>query len=398
MVSSAAAGNTAPLSGPQAVSKTPGQTGVLAPRPVERRDRNRDLASLRAAIARIEGTPAVRLDAIDAGAVVSRARSPAAKSSHPNSQGVDREKNQADAPCDAPLGKPHDRTASGGTDAVLIEGHAGAKKPFDGTSHATDAALARRSRMQGLALGCPEADRALGGGFPAAGLSEIHLDETRDGGSLAGFALALAIRFAASPARPLLWIADDHALSEAGRLYGPGLTAFGLDPGALFLVRTRRLEDAAWAGEEAAISPALAMAVLEVRGNPPRLGLEGTRRLHLRAREAGVPFLLLRQGARPETTAAPLRLRIRPGPAATIADLPDEARLIGHPVFSIALEKSPGGRPQHFDLEWNPHERRFGSVPKARFAPLSRHPSAAVGDGPDPAREAGTIMALRRAS
>ncbi len=398
MVSSAVAWNAAPLSDPHAVPKTPGQTGFCAPRPTERPDRNRDLATLRATIARIEGAPAVRLDAIEAGARTSQAKALTAKSAHPNAQGVERGKGAADAPCDAPVGNSHHNAARGYAEAVMIEGRMSEEKPFDDTARSADAALARRSRMQRLPLGCPEADRALGGGFPAAGLSEIHLDETRDSGSLAGFALALAIRFAASPARPLLWIADDHALSEAGRLYGPGLAAFGLDPGTLFLVRTRRLEDAAWAGEEAAISRALAMAVMEVRGNPARLGLEGTRRLHLRAREAGLPFLLLRQGAKPESTAAPLRLRIRPGPAATVADLPGEARLIGHPVFSVTVEKSQGGRPQHFDLEWNPHERRFGSAPKARFAPLSRHPSAAAVDGPDPAREAGAIMALKRAS
>lgn len=369
MVSSAVAWKAAPPGGLRTVPETAGRTGLSRSLAVEQPDRNRDLETLRAAIARIEGMPAVRLDAIEAGAVMSRATSPAANDSRSNAQGAGRGK-----------------------------GHVVAKKPLDAAARPADSALARRSRTRRLALGCPQADRALGGGFPAAGLSEIHLDETRDGGSLAGFALGLAIRFAASPTRPLLWIADDHALAEAGRLYEPGLTAFGFDPGALFLVRTRRLEDAAWAGEEAAISPTLAMAVLEVRGNPPRLGLEGTRRLHLRAREAGVPFLLLRQGAKPETTAAPLRLRIRPGPAAPVADLAGEPRLIGHPVFSIALEKSPGGRPQHFDLEWNPNERRFGPVLRTRFAPLSRYPSAAAVDGPDPARAAGTVMALKRAS
>ena len=397
MVSSAVTWNAAPSSGLQVAPKAAGRLGFSPFSSIEQSDRNRDLETLRAAIARIEGTPAVRLDAIEAGAVVSRANGPATKGSYPNAWGAHREKNQAVATCDAPLGNPHDMAAPGNAGAVLIEGHAGAKKPFGGARSA-DTAFARRSRMQRLPLGCPEADQALGGGFPAAGLSEIHLDETRDSGSLAGFALALAIRFAASPARPLLWIADDQALSEAGRLYGPGLTAFGLDPGALFLVHTRRLEDAAWAGEEAAISGALAMVVLEVRGNPSRLGLEGTRRLHLRTREAGLPFLLLRQGAKPQATAAPMRLRIRPGAASPVVDLPGEPRLIGHPVFSVTVEKSRNGQTQHFDLEWNPNERRFGSVPKARFAPLSRHPSAASVDRPDPAREAGAVMALKRAS
>ncbi|MCB8837705.1 ImuA family protein, partial [Aurantimonas sp. VKM B-3413] len=250
-----------------------------------------------------------------------------------------------------------------------------------------------------LSLGAPEIDAALGGGLIAAGLTEIHLDEARDGGTLAGFALALAVRLGASPLRPLLWIADGAAFAEAGLPYGPGLAGFGLDPAALVLVRARRLADAAWAGEEAAACSAIRLAILEVRGNPSRLALEGTRRLHLRAREAGVPLLLLRQSARAEATAAPMRLRIRPDPAAPVADLAGEARLIGHPVFSVTVEKSRDGRPQTCLLEWNPDERRFGLVRPAGAEPLSRRPAGAAVDGPDPARDARTVVAFdRRAS
>lgn len=264
------------------------------------------------------------------------------------------------------------------------------------TRHQGDAAAVRHAMPKLLSLGDAAADAALGGGFPAAGLAEIHLDETRDGGSLAGFALALAIRFGARPGRPLLWIGDMMAFSEAGLPYLPGLASFGLDPAALCLVKTRKLDEAAWAGEEAATSRALAIAILEVRGNPARLGLDGTRRLHLRAREAGLPLLLLRQSARPEATAAPLRLRIRPGPASRVADLADRDKLIGHPVFDVTVEKSRDGRPQHVVLEWNSHERRFG--PPARSEPLSRPVVSTAVDGPDPARADGTVVALRRAS
>ncbi|MEX6508390.1 ImuA family protein [Jiella sp. M17.18] len=256
----------------------------------------------------------------------------------------------------------------------------------------------RQGALRRISLGSAEADAALGGGLPARGLTEIHLDEARDGGTLAGFALGLAIRLGAARARPLLWIADGAAFAEAGLPYGPGLAGFGLDPAALVLVRARRLADAAWAAEEAAACAALAAAILEVRGNPARLELEGTRRLHLRAREAGVPLLLLRQSARPQATAAPMRLRIRPGPAAPVEDLPGAARLIGRPVFDVAVEKSRDGRPQNCRLEWNSDERRFGLVRPARAEPLSRRPPAASVDGPDPARDAGPVLALRRAS
>lgn len=280
---------------------------------------------------------------------------------------------------------------------ATIEGQSIARlERADETAAAKGAA--RRSALKLHSLGCAAADAVLGGGFPAAGLTEIHLDETRNGGTLAGFALALAIRFGARPDKPLLWIGDRMAFGEAGLPYWPGLAGFGLDPSALCLVRTRRLEDAAWAGEEAAASSALTMAILEVRGNPARLGLDGTRRLHFRAREAGLPFLLLRQSARAEATAAPLRLRVRPSPAAFVPDLADHQKLIGHPVFAVTVEKSRDGRLRHFSLEWNPHERRFDPLRPERAAAFSRPLAAAPVDRPDPARDAGTRMALQRAS
>ncbi|GGD40743.1 ImuA family protein [Aureimonas glaciei] len=248
-------------------------------------------------------------------------------------------------------------------------------------------------------FGIAEADAALGGGFPLSGLTEIHVDETRGSGSGAGFALALAVLFGAGPDRPAIWIGGAHGFAEGGMPYGPGLAAYGLDPSGLVLVRAPRLEQAIWAGEEAARSPAPALTILEARGNPKLLGLEGTRRLHLRAGRAGRPLLLLRQSGRPEATAAPLRLRIAPAPASFVPDLSPgrgepASRLIGHPVFAVTVEKARDGRSHHFLLQWNPHDRRF----QAFAEPPARRPAAAPVDGPDPARPSGAVLALRRAS
>ncbi|MCQ8783585.1 ImuA family protein [Mangrovibrevibacter kandeliae] len=255
------------------------------------------------------------------------------------------------------------------------------------------AAASGRRVAQMQPLGVPEADRALAGGFPTRGLTELHVEETRGGGTGVGFALALAVLLADS--RPALWIGETRAFREAGLPYLPGLAGFGLDPSRLVLVRARRLADAAWAGEEAARSRALSLIVLEVRGNPALLSLDGTRRLHVRACEAGVPLLLLRQHGQPQATAAPLRLRIRPGPAATVPDLADQAKLLGHPVFDVAVEKARDGRLQRFRLEWNPHERRFQALDRREpHAGAVPHPAL---HRPGAARAAGALLALHRA-
>ena len=267
--------------------------------------------------------------------------------------------------------------------------------PKSGKPRATNAVEAVH-RLEDAPL-LPEGPADVLGLARRPGLTEIHVDDTRGSGTGAGFVLAIAALLGARAGRPALWIGAGLGFSEGGMPYLPGLAGHGLEPGALLLVRTRRLEEAIWAGEEAARSAAPALTILEVRGNPSRLGLEGTRRLHVRARDAGTPLLLLRQGGRAEATAAPLRLRIAPAPAAQVADRlsdPGGAKLIGHPVFAITVEKSRDGRPYHLLLEWNPHERRFQT-------PAEPHPgdlAAVPGDGPDPARPAGAVVALRRAS
>ncbi|GGE07909.1 hypothetical protein GCM10011390_28670 [Aureimonas endophytica] len=245
-------------------------------------------------------------------------------------------------------------------------------------------------------LGLPALDAALGGGLPGAGLSELHGDETRGIGAATGFALALAVLRRASARRPLLWIGTALSFGEAGALYGPGLAAAGLDPAALFSIRTRRLVDAVWAAEEAVRSGLAALTVLEARGNPPLLELEGTRRLHLRAQKGGAPLLLLRQGGRAEPTAAPLRLRIAAHGSRPPPEFADLARLVGRPAFALAIEKSRAHRFQQVLVEWNAHDRRFELAPDDRRRADPGPALAAPADGPAATPGARPRLALGR--
>lgn len=229
-----------------------------------------------------------------------------------------------------------------------------------------------------LMTGASRLDAALGGGLARAALAEIHAAETRDAGAAAGFALALASRLLVAGSRPLLWIGTAEVFSEAGFPYPPGLVGtFGLPPERLLFTEAAKLSDALWVAEEAAVE-ALAMVVIELRGNPARLDLTATRRLHRRAMTSGHPLLLLREAAEPEPTAAPFRLSVAPAPAAlrTLLSGPLEGS-IGRPAFTVTLSKAPAGRQGRFTVEWNSHERifeerqDFGAV-----VPLSRHGAA----------------------
>ncbi|WP_245413944.1 hypothetical protein [Fulvimarina endophytica] len=260
--------------------------------------------------------------------------------------------------------------------------------------------LPPRLRIDGrpatVSLGEAGVDAALGGGFPASGLSEIHGEAVRDAGCLSGLAAGLASRLGATPGRPVLWITERPALHEAGFPYPLGFHAFAVPAGAMTLVCVRRLEDAIWAAEEAARCAALSLVVLEALGNSRQLGLEGTRRLHVRAEKTGLPLVLMRQSAEPQATAAPFRLRIRPGPARPVGDLADQPRLIGAPLFRLAVEKNRFAPPCLIDLAWSFHDRSFRNARSVGAEPLPGAHDAQAADRPDHPRPAGAQLAFRR--
>jgi len=240
--------------------------------------------------------------------------------------------------------------------------------PPAGTDPAGQTMVLRRhgiTVVQDLLLtGAEDFDTALGGGLPKAALTEIHGTQTRDAGAVAGFGLSLAgllLKNAAQPKLPVLWIGTHEIFREAGFPYAPGLHArFGIAPEDLIIAQAPKLADAMWIAEEAASLKALSAVILEIRGNPQKLDLVATRRLHYRAQDAGRPVFLLRQAAQAEPTAAPMRLIVSPAPAAlrwTIAGpLPDS---IGPPGFMVRIDKSRNALPGQFTLEWNADERSF---------------------------------------
>ena len=113
-------------------------------------------------------------------------------------------------------------------------------------------------------------------------------------------------------------------------------------PGSLLFAEAPKLADALWIAEEAARLTALAAVILELRGNPDRLDLTATRRLHRRAQEAGRPVFLLRQAAEAEPTAAPVRFVVAPAPAAPRSTLAGPlAGSIGPPAFTVDDRQEP---------------------------------------------------------
>jgi protein ImuA len=188
-----------------------------------------------------------------------------------------------------------------------------------------------------------------------AALHEIRTGESRDGGAAAGFVLALLARHsAAGGSGSALWVSESAARREAGRIYGPGLAALGLDPASIIEVAAESEAEALWAFEAALACRGLGVAVCELR--QASLDLTATRRCALRARKAGVTGFLLRLSSNAEPTAAEVRFRVAPAPAGTVGDF---AAGVGRMAWRLTLEKNRAGRTGTFSLEWNAHERCF---------------------------------------
>ncbi|UDL87462.1 hypothetical protein LGH82_19965 [Mesorhizobium sp. PAMC28654] len=269
--------------------------------------------------------------------------------------------------------------------------------------HNTDLTFVRR----GLAVVTPDAflqtgaarlDGALSGGLPKSALNEIHGTETRDAGAVAGFALSLiSLILKQGPRLPVLWVGTSEIFREAGFPYARGLhSLFGIEPEQLLFSEAPKLVDALWVAEEAARMTALAAVILEIRGNPQRLDLTATRRLHARAQAAGRPVFLLRQAAEPEPTAAPVRLILSPAPAAARETIAGPlAGSIGRPAFTITIGKSRTALPGQFTLEWNPDERSFEERwPQKEWTENSVPVVSASRRGKDPAAAAGAVLAF----
>jgi protein ImuA len=231
-----------------------------------------------------------------------------------------------------------------------------------------DATILRRGSAGGkpcsamLATGAEHFDAALGGGLPDHGLTEIHGPRTCDAGAVAGFVLALAgLALERDTGSSFLWIGTAGIFRENGFPYAPGIfTRFGIGAERTLVSTARKLEDALWIAEEAAGIKALSAIFLEIEGNPGRLGLTATRRLHRRALTAGRPVFLVREAALSEPTAAPVRLLVAPAPALSRSTLDGPLDgSIGPPAFAVSIDKNRRASLGKYTLEWNPADRTF---------------------------------------
>lgn len=225
----------------------------------------------------------------------------------------------------------------------------------------------------------------LNDGLARPALHEILAATPGDLAAAAGFALALAIRFAQLHKKPILWIGEDFATRENGLLYGPGLALHGLDPASFVLVQAANAKDALWGLEEAVKCGAAAAVIGEIWSLAKAYDLTAARRLVLAAEKGGTPCLLFAAGltgaADRLSSSAETRFEIRAAASPQLASAADRLPLPGLAAWSVRLAKA---RASPFDLDralfrpvlWDHAEAYFRDAYSLSLASSSR-------DGPD---------------
>lgn len=235
-----------------------------------------------------------------------------------------------------------------------------------------------------LGIGSIDAMLATGAPVPARALHEVRAASVLDAAAATVFAMALGLRAAGKGS--IFWISEREARAEAGRPYGPGLAALGLCGADLVRIEVRRTADALWAAGEIAAAKGAGLCLLELRGNPQAAGLAFSRRLALRAREAGVPVLLLRQSGGEEASAALTRWQIAPAPSRSAGVGSAGRKWVGPPSFAVTLEKCRGAGSASWIMEWNRNERAFELAGPAGGLNANLDTGEAGGFGPPGAR------------
>jgi protein ImuA len=220
--------------------------------------------------------------------------------------------------------------------------------------HRTLAPADRRWQL----FGVDPIDHALGGGLALGAIHELCPSRPLDHGAATGFAAALAGR--ALGGRQVLWIQQDFAGIEAGKLYG-AIDVFGIPLASLLLVQVSRGIDVLWSMEEALKCRALAAVVAEI-ADDKTVDLTATRRLALAARAGDGLGLVLRQRPPSVPSAAVTRWNIASARSARDRFGGLVGGLVGGlgpTTFDLSLVRNRCGPCGRWTLSWDHHARTF---------------------------------------
>lgn len=213
-----------------------------------------------------------------------------------------------------------------------------------------------------ISLGGMAGEVLPGGGLKAGGLHEVAAAAYRDMGAATGFTAALVACAMKQSALPVLWCETVRPPFDMGRLYGPGIGAFGIDPARLLFAEPPSDTDCLWVMEEALRARAFAAVIGEVDGRSAALGLSATRRLQLAAEETQTPVLLFTGHGKAAASVALTRWQIASAESESEFDAGEAEKLPGRPRWATSLTRCRGGQPGRWLMEWNGEIAGFSFV------------------------------------
>jgi protein ImuA len=238
------------------------------------------------------------------------------------------------------------------------------------------AKLERRNASEAapvLPFGISVLDERLPGRGLACGLLHEVLAKTHwERPAALGFVLALVASSLRLRRGHAIFVATRRSLPY-GRLYGQGLSEFGVDPQRLILIEARNDKDVLWALEETLRAEAIPAAV--AGAVEADLDLTVSRRLNLAATLHNTPLFLTRPADAAGANAAATRWRIAAAPAAR-----DRFGAVSRVRWHASLERCRNGRSGEWFVEWCHVAHRFYLAESlADRAPLAREGLRRIG-------------------
>ena len=244
------------------------------------------------------------------------------------------------------------------------------------------------TERRGVALGHPEIEARFEGGRLPFGVHEAAARSAAEAPQAFGFGLMLMATVLKQDPRGVgLIIQTAMTAGESGAVYGPGLSALGLEPARVALVRVRNEIDAFRVIDDALRSGALTALVAELwSGEGVDLSL--TRRFNLSAEAHGVLAVLAMREPAPQSAVL---TRWRVGAAVSSAEIVRGVQRgrrprLGRPALQLALTRNRRGaargpRLGEWCVEWDGESCSF-RAPEALSAPVAGQvayrPDAAV--------------------
>ena len=210
--------------------------------------------------------------------------------------------------------------------------------------------------------------------FAAPGLHDIAGEAYPDFATALGFALAAAFAATDDSRKPVFFCEQIISQRDQGSLYGPGLLQIGITPERLVIASVKTEQDLLWCAEEALSSGGVGAVVLRLSPLEKKYAFTQSRRLHLRALEAGLPAFVARGAPERGAIAAETTWRVsaRPGkPVDGFAARAASKRILDDARWEARLERARTAAPGSYLLGWSGEKQNRKTIRLHMDVPLA---------------------------